>query len=79
MLGPNQIGPERPITGRGPVIGAIPKEWAGHVAHFYSLGIISKIVPISETASFSQNENVSFSENDIRLFFQNKVISKNYF
>ena len=22
MLGPNPIGPERPITGRGPVIGA---------------------------------------------------------
>ena len=76
MLGPNQIGPERPITGRGPVIGAIPKEWAGHVAHFYSLGTISKTVPISETASFSQNEKVSFSKNDIRLFFQNKVISK---
>ena len=76
MLGPKPIGPERPITGRGPVIGAILNGWAGHVAHFYSLGTISKTVPISETASFSQNENMSFFENDIRLFFQNKVISK---
>ena len=70
MLGPNPIGPERPITGRGPEIGAILNEWAGHVAYFYSLGIISKTVPISETVSFSQNENTSFSKNDIMLFFQ---------
>ena len=48
MLGPNQIGPERPITGRGPVIGAIPKEWAGHVAQNRSLGTIPKTAPISE-------------------------------
>ena len=27
-------------------------------------------VPISETASFSQNKNVSFSKKDIKLFFQ---------
>ena len=46
-------GPDCTITGQAQVIGAIPCVWAGHVAHFYRLGLISKTVPFSETASFS--------------------------
>ena len=70
------------LLGPTPLTWAAQDKWRHHqcgpayVAQFCSLGIISKTVPISETASFSQNENVSFSKTDIKLFFQNKVISK---
>ena len=43
-----------------------------------SLGTNSKTVPISKKCRFPKNKNVSFSKNDIRLFFQKLGNFQNY-
>ena len=73
-----KIGPERQVIGEAHHLAPFLYVWPAIMAQYYMLGTNSKTVPISKKASFSQNKIMSFSKNDIKLFFQKLGNFKNY-